>query len=122
MFDGRAEEAMRFYCEIFSNAKMIEMEKFGRGEMGAEGTILRAVISIKGQDIICIDSPVQHEFTFTPAVSLLVDCDNTDEIERLYLNLADGGKVLMPLDSYPFSQRYGWLTDRFGVSWQLNLA
>ena len=64
---------------------------------------------------------MKHDFTFTPAMSLFVDCDNTEELERAFAALSEGGKVFMPLDDYGFSKRFGWCSDRFGVSWQLNL-
>ncbi len=68
------------------------------------------------------DSPVKHDFAFTPAMSLFVDCATEAEIEALYAKLSEGGQVLMPLNAYPFSPKFGWLSDKFGVSWQLNLA
>jgi predicted 3-demethylubiquinone-9 3-methyltransferase (glyoxalase superfamily) len=71
---------------------------------------------------MCIDSPVKHEFTFTPAMSLFVDCQSEDELKRLYSELAAAGSVLMPIENYGFSRRFAWVSDRFGVSWQLNLA
>jgi predicted 3-demethylubiquinone-9 3-methyltransferase (glyoxalase superfamily) len=71
---------------------------------------------------MAIDSPVKHDFTFTPAMSLFVDCADEAEIDALFAKLSEGGKVLMPLAAYPFSRKFGWLSDRFGVSWQLNLA
>ncbi len=70
---------------------------------------------------MCIDSPAAHDFTFTPAISLFVQCENEAEIGRLYAALADQGTELMPLGSYGFSAKFGWVNDRFGVSWQLNL-
>ena len=63
-----------------------------------------------------------HEFSFTPSFSIWVVTESGDELERLFAALADGGTQLMPLDSYGFSARFGWCNDRFGVSWQLNLA
>ena len=54
-------------------------------------------------------------------MSLWVDCDNSDEVQRLFERLSDGGFVFMPLDNYGFSTRFGWVSDRFGVTWQLNL-
>jgi predicted 3-demethylubiquinone-9 3-methyltransferase (glyoxalase superfamily) len=69
---------------------------------------------------IFIDSPVKHAFSFTPAVSLFVDCTTRDELESAFSTLSSGGQVLMPLDNYGFSTRFGWCADRFGVSWQLN--
>ena len=70
---------------------------------------------------MCSDSPVKHGFSFTPSSSTFVDFDSEAELERTYRVLADGGHVLMPLGNYGFSKRFGWLNDRFGVSWQLNL-
>lgn len=71
---------------------------------------------------MCIDSPVKHAFTFTPSMSIFVECENDAELTRVFDQLAVGGKVMMPLNNYGFSTRFGWLADRFGVSWQLNLA
>ena len=71
---------------------------------------------------MALDSGRQHLFTFTPAMSLFVQCETEDEIDRLYRELSTGGKVLMELDTYPFSKKFGWTDDKFGVSWQLNLA
>jgi predicted 3-demethylubiquinone-9 3-methyltransferase (glyoxalase superfamily) len=71
---------------------------------------------------MCIDSPATHDFAFTTSMSLYVQCDSDVEIERLYGALGEGGQVLMPLDSYGFSPKFGWVNDRFGVSWQLTLV
>jgi predicted 3-demethylubiquinone-9 3-methyltransferase (glyoxalase superfamily) len=91
MFDGVAEEAMTFYVSLFSGSE------------------------------ICFDSPVKHDFTFTPSISIFVDCENDAELDQAFTQLSKGGAVLMPLDNYGFSTRFGWVKDRFGVSWQLNL-
>ncbi len=69
---------------------------------------------------MCIDSPAVHAFTFTASMSLYIDCDSDAEMEKLYKELSDGGQILMPLGAYPFSKKYGWVNDKFGVSWQLN--
>jgi predicted 3-demethylubiquinone-9 3-methyltransferase (glyoxalase superfamily) len=63
-----------------------------------------------------------HSFTFTPAISLVVECDREDELDAAWARLADGATVLMPLQAYDFSPRFGWLQDRFGVTWQLSLV
>jgi len=70
---------------------------------------------------MAIDSYVQHQFTFTPSMSLYVTCDTHQEIDTLYQTLSEGGQVMMPLDAYGFSPKFAWIADRFGVSWQLNL-
>ncbi len=76
---------------------------------------------LAGQEFICIDSPVKHDFGFTPAMSIFVDCACAQELEEVFAALSMEGKVLMPLEDYGFSRRFGWLKRRFGVSWQLNL-
>ena len=120
MFEGVAEEAMNFYVSLFGDSEINRLERYGPGEMGAEGTVKQATFTLAGRDFICIDSPVKHAFTFTPSISLFVECESEAELEAAFSRLSDGGRVLMPLDNYGFSTRFGWLTDRFGVSWQLN--
>lgn len=93
----------------------------GRGGVGPEGTVEHAVLRVAGHELSCSDSPIDHEWGFTPAVSLWVDCDDAAEQERLFERLGEGGRVYMPLDGYGFSTRFGWVGDRFGVTWQLNL-
>jgi len=69
----------------------------------------------------CIDSPAKHAFTFTPSISIFVECNDEAELESAFKALSEDGAVLMPLDNYGFSKKFGWTNDRFGVSWQLNL-
>jgi len=120
MFEGKCEEAMNFYVSLFADAAITSIRRYGAGEAGAEGSVMQATFAINGQTFMCIDSPVKHGFTFTPAMSLFVDCGNDAEIDELFSKLSEGGQILMPLDKYPFSRKFGWLSDRFGVSWQLN--
>jgi predicted 3-demethylubiquinone-9 3-methyltransferase (glyoxalase superfamily) len=112
---------MRFYVSLFEGASVTGMRRYGPEGPGAEGSVIQATFTIGGQTFMCIDSPVKHGFTFTPAMSLFVDCDGEQEIDRLFAALSDGGQIFMPLDKYPFSRRFGWVSDKFGVSWQLNL-
>ena len=122
MFAGAAEEAMTLYVSLFADSAITQVERYGPGEMGAEGTVKRASFTLAGREFLCIDSPVKHAFTFTPSISLFVECQGEAELEAAFSRLSEGGAVLMPVGSYGFSTRFGWLTDRFGVSWQLNLA
>ncbi|HEU4602022.1 MAG TPA: VOC family protein [Steroidobacteraceae bacterium] len=117
-----AEEAMQFYVGLFSRSEITHVERYGRGEPGPEGTVKRADFTLAGQEVICIDSPVKHAFDFTPSMSLFVECESEAELQKAFDALSDGGAVLMPLNNYGFSQKFGWVNDRFGVSWQLNLA
>jgi predicted 3-demethylubiquinone-9 3-methyltransferase (glyoxalase superfamily) len=121
MFEGKAEEAMTFYLSLFKDSSVTSITRYGPDGPGTEGSVMHAVFSLQGQYFMCIDSSVKHGFTFTPAMSLFVDCQTPDEIDRLFASLSQGGQILMPLDTYPFSPRYAWVNDRFGVSWQLNL-
>lgn len=118
--DGCAETAMIFYAGLFSNGEILKIEKYGPEGQGPEGTVVRAVFQIGDQQVMCSDSPIKHAFDFTPSSSLFVTCSSKAEIEQLFSSLSDGGEVLMPLDNYGFSEKFGWVNDRFGVSWQLN--
>jgi predicted 3-demethylubiquinone-9 3-methyltransferase (glyoxalase superfamily) len=122
MFEGSAEAAMTFYVSLFPGSAIRQVERYGPGEMGAEGSVKRADFTVAGQDVMCIDSPVKHQFKFTPSVSLFVECETEAELDAAFARLSDGGGVLMPLGNYGFSRKFGWTNDRFGVSWQLNLA
>ncbi|MGQ4878600.1 VOC family protein [Billgrantia sp. LNSP4103-1] len=122
MFDGNAERALMFYVSLFKQAELVGLERYGPGEPGAEGSVRLAEFTLAGRRYYCIDSPVKHDFTFTPSLSLFVECEGPAEFEHLYEQLAAGGETLMPPDDYGFSFRFAWLNDRFGVSWQLNLA
>ena len=122
MFEGAAEAAMNFYVSLFPGSSIQSIARFGPEGPGKEGSVMTGILSLNGQTIMFLDSPVKHAFTFTPAISLFVECQSVEEIDRLFAVLSDGGQVLMPLDSYPFAQRFGWTNDRFGVSWQLRFS
>ena len=80
-----------------------------------------ARFELNGSQFACSDSYIKHEWTFTPGVSNFVDCKTDDELENIFAKLSENGKILMPLDNYGFSQKFGFVEDRFGVSWQLYL-
>ena len=122
MFEGTAEAAMDFYVSLFPGSSVQSIARYGDEGPGKPGSVILAAFVIKGQTIMCIDSPAKHDFGFTPSVSLFVECADVEEIDRLFAALSDGGQVLMPLDAYPFASRFGWTNDRFGVSWQLRLS
>ena len=121
MFEGKAEEAMRLYVSLFAGSEVTAIERYGPGEPGAEGSVKRAEFTLVGHRLACIDSPIKHAFTFTPSVSLFVDCEDEAEMDRAFSQLSEGGAVLMPPGSYGFSAKFAWVNDRYGVSWQLNL-
>lgn len=121
MFQGNAEEAMNHYISIIEDSEITSITRYGPNQPGAEGSVMHATFSLKGQTFMCIDSNVKHEFTFTPSFSIYLTCESEAEIEKVYGALIDGGGAMMPLDNYGFSQKFGWIADKFGVSWQLNL-
>jgi predicted 3-demethylubiquinone-9 3-methyltransferase (glyoxalase superfamily) len=119
---GTAQAALDLYFATFPDSHMINVERYAQGEPGPAGTIKVATFTLCGREFMCSDSPIKHGFTFTPASSTFVAFDSLAELERVYAALMEGGQALMPLGNYGFSPRFGWLNDRFGVSWQLNFA
>jgi predicted 3-demethylubiquinone-9 3-methyltransferase (glyoxalase superfamily) len=121
MFEGQAETAMTFYVSLFDDGRIVDIVRYGSQGPGAEGSVMKASFTIAGQTILCIDSAMQHDFTFTPSFSLFVTCESEEQIRKLAAALAEGGAELMPLNNYGFSRQFAWVNDRFGVSWQLLL-
>jgi predicted 3-demethylubiquinone-9 3-methyltransferase (glyoxalase superfamily) len=121
MFAGSAEEAMTRYVTLFAGSEVLSLERYGPGAPGKEGSMKRAEFTLGGQRFTCIDSPTAHAFTFTPSMSIFVTCDTEAELDAAFNELSAGGQVMMPPDHYGFSRKFAWLSDRYGVSWQLNL-
>lgn len=118
---GTAQAALDLYANVLG-ARVVDIERWPEGGPATPGTIMLARFEVFGQAILVSDSPVKHPFDFTPSSSLFVECESREELERLFAALGEGGRVLMPPDDYGFSARFCWVDDRFGVSWQLNLA
>ena len=120
---GKAEEAIMSYTSLFKNSEVKSIEHFNTGDpQGKEGAVKHALFTIDGLEYMAIDSPMEHKFTFTPSISIYVKCENENEINTLFDKLSSGGQVFIPLNKYPFSNKFGWLVDKYGVSWQLNLT
>lgn len=118
-FKDHAEEAVRFYVSIFKNSSIVE-QSYIKEETPSGADIFTATFTLEGQTFYALKGgPL---FTFTPAISFMVACETEKELEELWAKLKDKGEVLMELGEYPFSPKYGWLNDRFGVSWQLILS
>lgn len=115
MFTGQAEEAMNFYISLFDDSEITNVLH------QEDGKVLHATFTLNGQTFMCIDSPINHEFTFTPSISLFVTCDSLDEVSGLFEKLSHGGSVLMELGEIPGYEKFGWVQDPYGVSWQLSL-
>jgi len=118
---GTAQAALDLYFATFPDSGFVKVDRYAEGE-GPVGTIKVATFKLCGREFMCADSPIDHNFSFTPSSSTFVDFDSVAELERVFAVLSEGGQVLMPLDNYGFSERFGWVNDRFGVSWQLNCA
>jgi predicted 3-demethylubiquinone-9 3-methyltransferase (glyoxalase superfamily) len=122
MFDGQAEEAMNLYVSLFKESSIVAIQHYGPDGPGKEGAVQKALFSLNGQEFLAFDTPVKHEFGFTPATSMFVHCDSDQEINGLYKTLSENGQVMMQLDKYPFADKFCWITDRYGVSWQMILV
>jgi predicted 3-demethylubiquinone-9 3-methyltransferase (glyoxalase superfamily) len=119
-FEGQAEQAANFYTSIFKNSKVGDVLQYGEAGPGPAGSVLTVSFELEGQEFTALNGGPQYKFT--PAISFFVNCEGESEVDRLFENLAQGGSVLMPLQPYPFSDKFGWVQDRFGISWQLNLG
>ena len=120
--NGRAKEALERYGEIFDDYAIDRLDLYPADSGGLAGQVQVAEFRVHDRRFVCIDSPIQHEWDMTPGIAPFIECDDDAEMERLFDALADGGKVHMPLDAYGFGRRFGWVEDRFGVSWLLNLT
>ena len=119
MFQGDAQAALALYREAFPDFEQVLLQEHAAGDQA--GQVAMARIRIGGLEIMLYDSPPVHDFTFTPATSTFLECDDEAQLRKIAEVLGDGGKVLMPVDNYGFSTLFTWVADRFGVSWQLNL-
>ena len=106
-FNGNAEAAMNFYVSIFKNSKVVRVSRYGDAGPGPKGSVMGCAFQLEGQDFYALNGGPQ--FTFTPAVSLFVNCETQQEVDELWEKLSAGGK----------KERCGWLKDKFGVSWQI---
>lgn len=106
-FNNQAEEAMNFYTSIFKNSKAGEITRYADGGPAPKGAVMSASFQIEGQELIAFNGG--PHFSFTPAISLFVDCKTQEEVDELWEKLSEGGAP----------NQCGWLQDKFGVSWQI---
>jgi predicted 3-demethylubiquinone-9 3-methyltransferase (glyoxalase superfamily) len=106
-FDDNAEEAMNFYVSIFRNSKVGRVSRYGEAGPGKSGQVMSATFQLEGQEFHALNGGPKYRFT--PAISLFVSCETQEEVDELWTRLSDGGTP----------QQCGWVTDRFGLSWQI---
>lgn len=120
-FDRQAEEAANFYTSVFEDSRVGNITRAPAAGFEIhglpEGTVMTVEFEVEGYQFIGINGgPI---FKFTPAISFLVSCNNKEKVDTIWARLSSGGTPMMQLGSYPFSERYGWIQDRYGLSWQL---
>lgn len=98
---------MNFYVSIFKNSKVVSVSRYGDAGPGPKGTVMSATFQLEGQDFYALNGGPQ--FSFTPAISLFVNCETQEEVNALWNKLSAGGK----------EEQCGWLKDKFGLSWQI---
>ncbi|QQR55660.1 VOC family protein [Candidatus Peregrinibacteria bacterium] len=113
-FDKEAKEAAAFYVDAFQNSRIKSSTTLSGTPSGSVDLL---TIELWGMDFSLISAGPY--FQFTPAISFLVTCESKEAVDALWEKLGQGGKVLMELGAYPFSERYGWLQDQYGLSWQV---
>lgn len=123
-FESKAEEAVDFYVSLFSGSKLRQISTYGEAAAEISGRAKNSVMTLQfelaGQKFLAINGGPVHKFT--PAISFLVSCLTEAEIDYLYENLSRGGRVLVKFARYPFAEKYAWVNDKYGVSWQLALS
>ncbi len=106
-FDGKAEEAANFYVSVFKNSKVVRVTRYGEAGPGPKGSVMSVTFQLAGQEVYALNGGPQ--FSFTPAISLFVNCETQAEVDELWERLSAGGS----------KDRCGWLSDKYGLSWQI---
>jgi predicted 3-demethylubiquinone-9 3-methyltransferase (glyoxalase superfamily) len=106
-FNDKAEEAANFYISIFKNSKILNIARYGDAGPGPKGSVMTVTFQIEGQEFMALNGG--PHYSFTPAISLLVNCENQAEVDDLWSKLTAGGKEV----------QCGWLQDKYGLSWQI---
>ena len=108
-FERDAEEAVTYYVSVFDGAEVTSTTRFQEGWPGPAGEVMTVTLRIAGQDLVVLNGGPQPGFQFSPAISFAVSCETQEEIDRLWERLSHGGKP----------NACGWVTDRYGVTWQI---
>ncbi len=106
-FNDRAEEAVNFYVSLFKNSRVVSVTRYGEAGPGPKGAVMMVTFQLAGQDFYALNGGPR--FTFSPAISLLVNCETQEEVDDLWEKLSEGGET----------NQCGWLRDKYGLSWQI---
>jgi predicted 3-demethylubiquinone-9 3-methyltransferase (glyoxalase superfamily) len=106
-FDGKAEEAAKFYLSVFEDSKITNIARYGDAGPGVKGAVMTVGFEIEGQPFIALNGG--SNFSFSPATSFVVACQTQEEVDHYWDRLLEGGAAL----------QCGWLTDKYGVTWQI---
>jgi predicted 3-demethylubiquinone-9 3-methyltransferase (glyoxalase superfamily) len=106
-YDGNAEEAVNFYVSIFKNSKVVSVARYGDAGPGPKGSVMTMAFQLEGQNFVALNGGPQYNFT--PAISFVVSSETQEEVDELWEKLSAGGR----------KDRCAWLTDKYGVSWQI---
>ena len=106
-FDNQAEEAAKLYVSLFKNSKIGSISRYGDAGPGPKGSVMMVTFQLDGQEFMALNGG--PEYKFTPAISLFVNCETQQEVDELWDKLSEGGR----------KDRCGWLTDKYGLSWQI---
>jgi predicted 3-demethylubiquinone-9 3-methyltransferase (glyoxalase superfamily) len=124
-FDANAEDAVNLYTSLFPDSLIESVQRYPDGSddphmKKMEGKILTAIFKLAGVRFMALDGG--QLYRKNPSISFTVSCNSVEEVEKYWNALSEGGIVRMPLDTYPFSEKYGWCDDKFGTSWQISLG
>ena len=126
---GKAEEAINFYTSLFPDSGIKSIVRYDEGEAGGTPELIKyGVFTLNGTEYMVSESNFKHPWSFSPGVSLFIACQTEKEIDTLFGILSsNGGQVMVPLDNYEagdygFGKKFGWCEDKYGISWQVNLA
>jgi predicted 3-demethylubiquinone-9 3-methyltransferase (glyoxalase superfamily) len=106
-FDGKAEEAARFYVSVFKNSKILSVSRYGEAGPGPQGSVMTVAFELDGEKFVALNGG--PTYTFSPAVSFMVDCETQQEVDHYWERLSEGGEEV----------QCGWLKDKYGLSWQI---
>jgi predicted 3-demethylubiquinone-9 3-methyltransferase (glyoxalase superfamily) len=106
-FNDQAEEAMNFYTSVFKNSRIVKVSRYGDAGPGPKGSVMVGTFELEGQQFMALNGGPYY--SFTPAISLVVNCETQAEVDEYWEKLLDGGKTV----------QCGWLTDKYGLSWQI---